>query len=290
MNALLQSLLSGYAPSTSEGYHRALREVIQHVALLGLWRATFFERAAFYGGTALRVFHGLPRYSEDMDFSLVESDPAFSLAPFAGSLVQELASFGFAVEINRKDKSAQRRIESAFLKTNTRVSMLHIGAPEGIAARLHRDAVLKVKLEVDIDPPLHAATQMQTVRTPIPFQVRLYDMPSLFAGKFHAVLCRSWKSGTKGRDFFDLVWFVGLKVPCNIAHLRARMIQSGGLAPDAPLDRATLIQMLHHRIECVSVTEAAHDVQPFLSDPHATALWSDGFFHETAEQILTVDD
>jgi len=287
MNTLLQSLLAGYTLDTSRDYHRALREVIQHVALLGLWRARFFERAAFYGGTALRIFYGLPRYSEDMDFSLVEPDPAFSIEAFASPLVQELTSFGFAAEVNRKDKPAHRRVESAFLKTNTRVSMLHIGAPEGLTARLHRDALLKVKLEVDIDPPPHATTEMRTVRVPIPFQVRLYDMPSLFAGKLHAVMCRSWKSRIKGRDFFDLVWFVGMKVPCNIAHLRARMVQSGDLDADQPLDHATLIRMLHHRIEGISIPEAAHDVTPFLSDPQATQLWSDDFFHETVDRIVT---
>lgn len=287
MNAALNTMLSRYSLSGPDDYLRALREVIQQICLLGLWRSKFFESAAFYGGTALRIFHGLSRFSEDMDFSLVGPNKAFTLMPFGEGMVNELESFGFRVSFERKDKEPAKKIESAFLKTNTLQSMLLIDTPARITDRLHRDARLKIKLEVDTDPPPFADYTMQSLLVPIPFQVRLYDQPSLFAGKLHALLCRSWKSRLKGRDFYDFVWFVGMKVPCNLQHLRARMIHTGNLSADAAWDHAALVEHLHARFDSVDFAQAVHDVAPFVTDRMSLDLWSREFFHTLADQILS---
>lgn len=288
MNAALGTLLAHYTLSTSDDYLRALREVLQRVSLLGLWRSRFFDKAAFYGGTALRIFHGLPRYSEDMDFSLVEPEPDFSLAKYAQGLTSELRAFGLEASVERRSKPIDRKVESAFLKTNTLQSMLLIDAPARITDRLHRDARLKIKLEVDIAPPPQAGYEVRSLLLPIPFQVQLYDPPSLFAGKMHALLCRSWKSRIKGRDFYDFVWFVGRKTPCSLRHLRERMVQSGNLGAHEPLDRTSLVDMLHARFGSVDLTEAAHDVAQFVTDKQSLELWSTEFFNAVAEQMLTV--
>jgi predicted nucleotidyltransferase component of viral defense system len=285
MNAVLGSLLSRYTLTTAREYENALREVVQHLALVGLWRARFFEHAAFYGGTALRVFHGLSRYSEDMDFSLLAPDSSFSLKPFAEAIAAELHAFGLEVSVVPSRKPPERKIESAFLKANTHQSMLVIDAPARITDRMHRDARLKVKLEADTDPPARAGHEMRSLLLPIPIQVRLYDLPSMFAGKLHALLCRSWKSRVKGRDFYDFVWFAGMKTPCNLAHLKARMVQSGHFDAGESLDRARLLQLLRARFATVDMGEVARDVSEFIADKQALELWSPEFFCSVAEQV-----
>jgi predicted nucleotidyltransferase component of viral defense system len=286
MNAALNTLLSRYTLSTAEDYLKTLREVVQQLSLLGLWRAKFFESAAFYGGTALRMFHGLSRYSEDMDFSLLRPTPAFSLAPFANSIASELRSFGLEVTVEPRRRTEERSIESAFLKANTLQSMLSIGAPARITERLHRDARLKVRLEVDTDPPPHAGHEMRSLLLPLPYQVRLYDLPSLFAGKLHALLCRSWNVRVKGRDFYDFVWFVGTKTPCNLKHLCGRMIQTGDLGENEQLDQNRLLELLHARFGSVNFAEAARDVAEFITDKQSLDLWSADFFNSLASQVL----
>jgi len=285
MNDALETMLSRYKPGTSEEYLRALREILQHLSLLGLWRADFFDHAAFYGGTALRMFYGLSRYSEDLDFSLVKPEAGFSLGPYIRSVASELEAAGFTVTTDVKGISEKGGIESAFVKTGTLNGMVHIQAPEQIVERLHRDARLKIKIEIDTNPPGAASHEMQNMLIPIPFQVRLYTPPSLFAGKVHALLCRSWKSRIKGRDFYDFLWFVGMGIPCDIRHLKARMVQSGHFDEAETLDTVRLITLLKARFSAVDFRLASRDVYPFISDSRSLDLWSEELFSETAGKI-----
>lgn len=285
MNAALQTLLDRYQPATSAEWENALREIVQELALLGLWRSKFFEHAAFYGGTALRIFHGLPRFSEDMDFSLLRPDTEFALAPHLEAVRAELCAFGFTFEVDRKVKQTDAAIDSAFIKGSTRVNLLEIGAPEGLSSRFGATQRLKIKLEVDTDPPAGATDEVRTLLVPIPFQVRLFKLPSLFAGKLHAVLCRNWKNRVKGRDFFDFIWYLGKRVPCHLAHLQKRMEQTGHWSADEGLDRAALVRLLTQRFSAVDFDQARDDVRPFLRDPDALALWSREFFLGLVEQV-----
>jgi predicted nucleotidyltransferase component of viral defense system len=285
MNPVMVSLLRQYNPNTADEYLRSLREIIQHVSLIGLWRVEFFERASFYGGTALRMFHGLPRFSEDLDFSLKEADSKFSLGQFLKGIEAELVAMGFKADVELREKNLKKDIESAFVKIDTLEAMLHIQAPAPIADRLHRDARLKIKVEVDVNPPPLAHHEVRSLLAPIPIQVSLYSPSSLFAGKVHALLCRSWKSRTKGRDFFDFIWFLGMNIPCDLQHLKARMVQSGHLGNQDVLDRRRLLELLNEKFGNVDFQQAARDVLPFLSDPQSISLWSEKFFREAAEKI-----
>ena len=190
MQEAIVRMLARYESRTLDDATRALREIIQEVALLGLWRAKFFEKAAFYGGTALRILHGLDRYSEDLDFSLLEPSSGFDLGRYTASLQEEVQAFGFDVRVDLIGKAVQTPVQSAFLKANTRNELLVIETPQEIAQKAPRGQVLKVKLEVDTDPPGGFATQTRYLLHPIPFPVRAYTLPDLFAGKMHAVLCR----------------------------------------------------------------------------------------------------
>jgi hypothetical protein len=290
MNAALETMLSRYKPGTSEEYLRALREILQHLSLLGLWRADFFDHASFYGGTALRMFYGLPRYSEDLDFSLVKLDDSFSLGRYIRCVAAELDAAGFNVTVDFKGVREKSGIESAFIKADTLKGMLHIQAPEKIVERIHRDARLKLKIEIDTEPPEFAVHEVQNMLIPIPFQVRLYSKPSLFAGKIHALLCRSWKSRIKGRDFYDFLWFVGMNIPCDIRHLKARMVQSGHFNQVEILDIVRLVALLKKRFSAIDFKMAARDVFPFIVDSRSLDLWSEDLFSETAEKIQVVNE
>jgi predicted nucleotidyltransferase component of viral defense system len=288
MNSAISSLLARYNPGTSDEYVRALREIIQHMCLVGLWRAEFFEHASFYGGTAMRMFHGLPRFSEDLDFSLLAPDREFSPDPFLKSIERELRSIGFEATAEPRQKSVQGGVESAFVKIDTLKAMLQIQAPALIAGRIHRDARIKIKVEVDIDPPAFARHEVRSLLVPIPIHVRLYAPSSLFAGKMHALLCRSWKSRVKGRDFYDFLWFLGMDIPCDIKHLKERMVQSGHFQNTEKLDRKRLLQLLKDKFGKVDFKQAAQDVLPFIADRQSTTLWSARFFIDAAQQVRVV--
>ena len=285
MNAALQTLIDRYQPVTSQDWENALREIVQELALLGLWRSKFFEHAAFYGDTALRIFHGLPRFSEDMDFSLLRPDADFHLAPYLEAIRAELSALGFTFEVDRKAKQTTTAIDSAFIKGSTRINLLEIGAPSGLSARFAPTQRLKIKLEVDTDPPAGAHDQVRTLLIPIPFQTRLYKLPSLFAGKLHAILCRNWKTRVKGRDFFDFIWYLGKGVPCHLAHLQSRMEQTGHWTEGTPSDETALKQRLTQRFHEVDFDQARDDVRPFVRDADALALWSRDFFLSLVDQV-----
>lgn len=285
MNDALASMLRQYSLRTTEDHVNALREILQEVALCGLWRGKFFEHAAFYGGTALRILHGLDRFSEDMDFSLLSPRPRFDLAPYCTAIEGELAAWGFSATVERKTKSVESAVESAFLKADTRQQLLIITAETSIASSVQTNRVMRIKFEVDTDPPPMFAVESRYLLAPVPFSVQTFDLPSFFAGKFHAALCRNWKNRVKGRDWYDLVWHIGRDTRLNLAHLEARLRQTGHYRDDSSLDLATAKQMLHARIEDLDVAAAQADVERFLVHRDATTIWSRDFFHAVCDKI-----
>lgn len=288
MNEALRRMLEPYACRTGDDYTSALREIMQELALLGLWRTKFFEHAAFYGGTALRILHGLDRYSEDLDFSLMKPDPSFSLKPYGGGLRRELTSFGFEVDFEWREKALKSRIESAFLKANTLRQLIIIQADAAVLGAQHGREQLKVKLEIDTDPPGGFTTVSRPLLVPIPFAVNVYSLPDLFAGKMHAILCRKWKSRVKGRDWYDLVWYLGRHPELRLSHLEQRMCQSGDWTPERPMDRDALMAALRGRIDALDVNQARDEVRRFVRDRAALEIWSKEFFHQIIDRLRLV--
>ncbi len=288
MNEAIRQILSTYEIRSVEDSLRALREVMQEIALLGLWRSKFFEKAAFYGGTALRVLYGLDRFSGDLDFSLLEKSESFDLADYGEALKKELASFGFAVEIESRAKPLGAAIQSAFLKADTRTQMITVEFDKGLVEKVPRNQVLKIRLEVDVDPPPGFATEVRYLLRPVPFSVRTFSLPDLFAGKMHAVLCREWKSRVKGRDWYDLVWFAAYHPEFDLAHLEQRMRQTGHWQGPAPLTAGDLRDLLAKRIDKVDIDQIRQEVEPFVKDAAALAIWSKEFFLDVASRIKAV--
>jgi predicted nucleotidyltransferase component of viral defense system len=289
MNDAVRQMMARHHPDTPADHIRALREVLQELALLGLWRSKFYEHAAFYGGTALRVVHGLDRFSEDLDFSLLAPNPGFALARYLAALETELRAFGFDIRAHEKPGAARRTaIHSAFLKTQTLRELVSIKTPDTITRGIHRDRVLTIRIEVDTDPPPEFETDVRYVLSPIPFAVRVYTLPDLFAGKMHALLCRRWKTRVKGRDWYDLVWFAAHHPELHLAHLEARMVQSGHWPRERALTATEWRTTINHAIDTLNFEQARADALPFVPDPDALTLWSRAFFHDVIRRIVVV--
>jgi predicted nucleotidyltransferase component of viral defense system len=280
--------MSKYEFRRSEDYVRALREILQEIALLGLWRSKFFEKAAFYGGTALRVLYGLDRFSEDLDFSLLQPLPDFQLSKYSEALQTELRGFGFDARIEPRAKRALSPIQSAFLKADTIRQLLVIETAEEILRELPKGQVLKIKLEVDTDPPPGFSTEVKYLLQPIPFAVRSYMLPDLFAGKMHAILCRRWKTRVKGRDWYDFVWFISNHPALHLAHLERRLLQTGDLKKGETLTSEAFHARLRKTIETVNLDEARKEVEPFVKNRNSLAVWSKGFFIDIIQRIKLV--
>ena len=275
-------------PDAPGEFLNALREVMQSLALIGLWRAKFFNQAAFYGGTALRILYGLNRFSEDLDFSLLSQSTDFSFLPYKSILEKEFAAMGFQVKLESREKTISTAIESAFLIANCWQQLIVIEAPPTILSAVHQQAILKIKLEIDTNPPSGFDTEMKYVFSPLQYAVRTYTLPSLFAGKMHAVLCRKWKSRVKGRDWYDFAWYISHFPKLNLNHLEMRMRDSGHFAGEVPLTQLGLMELLNENIDNLDVESAQNEVLPFLRDHRELDIWSKEFFREACNRIIFV--
>ena len=288
MNEAVARMMSRYECRRLEDYLRALREILQEIALLGLWRSKFFEKAAFYGGTALRILYGLDRFSEDLDFSLLRRHFDFDLSRYSEALQLEMRGLGFDVTVEGKAKRTGSAVQSAFIKSNTLQQLLVIEAGEDVIRGLPKGQMLQIKIEVDTDPPAGFDTEVKYLLQPIPFSVRAYALPDLFAGKMHALLCRRWKKRVKGRDWYDFVWFISHHPELRLSHLEKRMIQTGDWKERVPLTQALFLQRLHEVIETVDLNQARREVEPFVKSPDVLTVWSREFFHQISPQIRFV--
>ncbi|MBO5007916.1 MAG: nucleotidyl transferase AbiEii/AbiGii toxin family protein [Clostridia bacterium] len=284
MDSILTQMLKKYNPQNTEEKKNAIKEIIQEIVLCGLSRAGFFKKAAFYGGTALRIFYGLDRFSEDLDFSLMTQDSDFSLADYFPILEKEIASYGMNLTISEKEKSVDSGIRSAFLKGNTKEHILLFYADynAGVAG----SELIKIKFEVDVLPPAGAAFEHKYRLLPAPYEINLYDMPSLFAGKLHAVICRAWKSRVKGRDLYDYIFYLQQGASINLPHLKARLVESGVWDDEKQFLLEDAKRLLYERFEVIDYASAKDDVRPFIKNHDSLELWSADFFKQITEQML----
>lgn len=278
-------MLKNYQIENIYDKKNAMKEIMQEIVLCGLSRAGFFQKAAFYGGTALRIFYGLDRFSEDLDFSLQTPDLNFDLAAYFPVLEREVRAFGLHVTIQEKKKTKDSNICSAFLKGNTKEHLLLFYADENIAGSVARSEVIKIKFEIDINPPDYAGFEHKYRLLPTPYEVKLYDMPSLFAGKIHAVLCRAWKSRIKGRDLYDYVFYLSRGSSVNQKHLRERLWQSGFITKDVECTLPEIQHMLYERFDSIDFRQARQDVEPFIRDASSLNVWNVDFFKQITKGL-----
>jgi predicted nucleotidyltransferase component of viral defense system len=288
MNSFISNLISKYEPKNKNDYENALHEIIQELALVGLWRSKFFEVGAFYGGTSLRILYGLDRFSEDLAFSLLEPNPSFNLHPYLQAIQNELMISGLETKVEQKIKHPDAKIHSAFLKTNTLETFIRIGLSEKDRRTTQINEVMKIKIEVDIDPPLGFSTETKVLVSPLPFSVKTYVPEDLFAGKMHALLFREYKVRVKGRDWYDLVWYIARKTPLHLAHLEARMRQSGNWNHKESLTNASFFELLKNKIAHLNIQAAIADILPFIRDQRKIEIWSKDFFLSLLPQLQLV--
>lgn len=275
---MMKEWIAEYNPQNEEETLDAMREIMQEIALAGLSRTDFFEKAAFYGGTALRIFHGLDRFSEDLDFSLLEPNPDFSLEPYFLAIVTEFEGLGMTVSIREKDKKQQSSIESAFLKTETIWKELIL---EDIVkqAGIKSNRSIKIKIEVDRHPPLGFETEEKLLLRPFSFYVKCFTLPSLFAGKMHALLFRKWKNRVKGRDWYDMEWYIKKGVSLDLHHFLKRAKDTKDWM-EYDISEEQLLQLLNDKIESISFDNVKEDVVRFIKDDEQLAIWSPVYFKD----------
>ena len=289
MDTLLSDYMKFYEPQTADDYRNALKEIVQEIALYGLSRSDFFQKAAFYGGTSLRIFYGLDRFSEDMDFSLAEPNADFSLDEYFSYVEEALASHGLEMSVSQKSKANQTDVQSAFIKGETIIQLLTIWDKEergfpGIAPH----EVIKIKMEIDTNPPAGAAYDIKYGLRPVPYMVRLYDEPSLFAGKLHAVLCRNWRNRVKWRDIYDFVWYITNRTKVNLFHLQKRLEQTGYWTREEALTIQDVRNMLMERFESIDYEQAKQDVRSFIKTDEKLQLWGTDFFRALSSQVEAI--
>ena len=280
MNGIVTEMLKKYSTESVFDKKNAVKEIMQELVLCGLSRAGFFKHAAFYGGTALRIFYGLNRFSEDLDLSLTAPDPDFELSEYFPDLKKELASYGLNVEISEKRKTMESPVRSAFLKGNTKEHFLLFYASDSAAAGIAGDEMIKIKFEVDTNPPDGANFEHKYRLLPSPYEITLYDMPSLFAGKIHAVICRAWKSRVKGRDLYDYIFYLSRGTKLNIGHLKARLVQSEAWKNEDNFTVEDAKKLLCERFDTIDYEQAKNDVRPFIKDTAALGIWNADFFKQ----------
>lgn len=270
-NEIYDNMLSAYGVTTEQERRNAIFEANQQVILAGLYNGGFFDVAAFYGGTCLRIFHGLQRFSEDMDFSLLTPNDKFDFTKYFQPIIDEFAIVGREVEIKKKDKKSFGKVESAFLKDNTDV----------YDVSFQTDKSIKIKIEVDTQPPLNFGTEQKLLLQPHSFMTRCFTLPDLFAGKMHTLVYRGWKNRVKGRDWYDFEWYVRHNVPLDFAHFAERVRQFN----NEEIRQEVFMAKLKDRLASADINQVKNDALPFVRNPNELDIWSNDYFVQLADMV-----
>lgn len=285
MNNIIEQMLSKYEIKNTNDEINALKEIIQEIILSGLARGNFFDEAAFYGGTALRIFYKLDRFSEGLDFALIYPDKNFDLSKYFVYLEKELKAYGLNLEINTKQKNIESNITSAFVKGDTLEHILKFFPNEENHKYNHMLKNIKIKFEVDINPPSGATYEEKYKLLPSPHQIKIYDKESLFAGKIHAILCRNWKTRTKGRDLYDYIFFLANNTKVNLELVKNKLIESNYINANDKFSIDDLKNLLINKFKKIDYIEAKEDVIPFIKNTESLNIWSSEFFISITKEL-----
>ena len=285
MNNIIEQMLSKYEIKNTNDEINALKEIIQEIILSGLARGNFFDEAAFYGGTALRIFYKLDRFSEDLGFALIYPDKNFDLSKYFVYLEKELKAYGLNLEINTKQKNIESNITSAFVKGDTLEHILKFFPNEENHKYNHMLKNIKIKFEVDINPPSGATYEEKYKLLPSPHQIKIYDKESLFAGKIHAILCRNWKTRTKGRDLYDYIFFLANNTKVNLELVKNKLIESNYINANDKFSIDDLKNLLINKFRKIDYIEAKEDVIPFIKNTESLNIWSSEFFISITKEL-----
>ena len=280
---MIEEWIESYNPRNEEDIISSLREIMQEITLAGLSRTDFFEHAAFYGGTALRIFYNLDRFSEDLDFSLLAANPDFSLEPYFKAIIDEFAALGLYVSLKEKEKRMATNIESAFLKSDTIwKELVLIDVLERIGVKSNKS--VKIKIEVDRMPPLGFQTEHKLLLRPHSFYVNCFSKSSLFAGKLHALLFRKWKNRVKGRDWYDLEFYIQKGIPLNVNHFLQRAIDTNDWKQSS-ITPEQILDLLQNKIKETALDKVRQDVSPFIKETRKIDIWTSAYFVQLIDNM-----
>ena len=287
---IIEQMLNRYRIETKADAINAVKEVFQEITLLGLYRSMFFEKACFYGGSALRILYGLDRFSEDLDFSLFQRNDDFDLEKYFSKIIDEFKALGINIFVSKKIKQGKSDIETAFLKVNLtdiKVNTQDIKSDRfaELLKNIHPAQKIKIKVEVDINPPLKFQTESKIILLPTTFYIVSMTLPNLYAGKIHSLLFRVWANRVKGRDWYDFEWYIKNGVELNLEHLKQRIIKSEDWEEDAKLTEDILKDLIIKKIDTIDIKKAKDEVKPFIKNYDALELWSKKHFKILVEKI-----
>lgn len=277
---LIQERLLSYQSQTLQEQENALKEIAQEIALMALHRSDFFKIAAFQGGTCLRILYGLNRFSEDLDFVLEQPNLNFNWSTYINTMQEEFLTYGYALEIKTRNE-LEKPVKVAFLKTNS------VGGLLLLKNYRTNQPKLKIKLEIDTTPPLGSHFQLNYLDFPLPYSIRTQDLPSLFAGKCHALLCRDY---VKGRDWYDFIWYVAKNTKINFELLQNALNQINPWQKTfIQITPEWFLNALSTKINSVDWNAAKQDVAKFLKpkETETLSLWSVDFFQSRLEKLAS---
>jgi len=277
---MIQDRMDGYGCRSTLEEEQALREITQEIVLAALGRTDFFQRTGFQGGTCLRVFHGLNRFSEDLDFALQKPDASFALQSYLEGLAKELTAYGYGLEMDDRSKVDQA-VRMAFVKDDSLGNLLQLNYKPA-AGPLRK---LRIKLEVDTNPPAGASFETKYLDFPFPSAVCVFDLPSLLAGKLHALLCREY---LKGRDWYDFIWYTARRTPANYALLSSALDQMGPWkGQGVRTDRLWCVEQLQGKIKSTDWKHAREDVRRFVKPNELPSLdlWNRELFLAQTDKL-----
>ena len=277
---LIQDRLDSYHCQSNLEEEHAIREITQEAMLAALGRTDFFKQALFQGGTCLRIFYGVNRFSEDMDFLLKEPNQDYALQPHLHAVSEELQAYGYDLEIVDRSR-ADLAVRKAFLKDDSLGKVLQLRYA-ALAGPLQK---IRIKLEVDTNPPWGSGMEIKYVDFPFVSSVSLQDKPSLFAGKLHALLCREY---VKGRDWYDFLWYTSQSSGINYAFLSSALRQQGPWRhTDIRVDWKWCLEHLENKINSVDWAAAREDVRRFVrtTEQPSLELWNRELFLSQLRKI-----
>jgi predicted nucleotidyltransferase component of viral defense system len=286
MNSVFEIMLNKYQPKDNSERENAIKEIVQEIVLSGLSRGGFFDKAVFYGGTCLRIFHGLNRFSEDLDFALLNKDEDYKIEDYFPAIKKELISYGLDMDVVKKEKSkGDNDIQSAFVKGNTQILLMSFFPNNNEVDNVIKDQTIKIKFEIDTDNPKGGVVETKYRLLPAPYEIKVFDEPTLFAGKIHAILCREYKNRIKGRDYYDYLFYCAKGTKINLEYLENKLKNSNKISNDTKLDLPLLKKMLQERFASVDYNLARKDVSSFITDQESLSLWSKELFLSTLNYL-----
>jgi hypothetical protein len=273
------SRLAAYKPDSNETRFQAAQEITQEIILASLAETPFFDNAVFIGGTSLRILYGLDRYSEDLDFHVIKKDMGFRWKPYLGAVKEKTIPYGYYLKA--EDKSKPDDIEKrAYITDKSICQKLKIKGPDESAA-----AEVSIKLEYNGDPPTGCKIITRTLNYPLSCVIKTMDLPSLFAGKCHALLCRSRE---KGRDWYDFLWLNTKNIEPNYKYLSSALNRRGPWeGKGVKADRDWFEKAIIAKINALNIDAIKRDVIGFVSNlqKENVARWNKDIFLSSVDMF-----